>query len=558
MSMFCFQCQETLKNEGCTQHGMCGKSSDCSNLMDSLIYALRGLAVAVETAGIHVPASVARHIQHALFATLTNTNFDELAITSLTRETLRRRDELMREFPEKFEGLSDDILFWTGSTREDFLRKSASVGVQSVKERDQRAMREFLIYGLKGICAYTTHAQRLGFENERISEFVTHALAVTTNCEKLPITALLKLLNECGKMALAAMKLLNEANTRHFGNPEATLVRNSVGNRPGILVSGHDLLDLEELLIQARGTGIDVYTHGEMLPANAYPELKKFEDLYGNYGNAWFHQNYEFERFNGPILVTSNCLVPLRESYKTRLFTTGPVGWPGIRHIPTPTDGSMKDFTEIIRMAKTCVPPEPLTRLSDGTPEPEYLEIGFGISQLQECAEEIAAGLKSGEIGRIVVMSGCDGRQVGRKYYTELARQLPENALILTAGCAKYRFNKLETGNLGSLPRVLDAGQCNDAWSIACFLLELSEKMRVETVNDLPVSFEIAWYEQKAVCVLLGLLALGVRNIDLGPTLPAFCSPNIVKYLNENYGLRKIRSVQEELGEICMETTCMA
>jgi hydroxylamine reductase len=295
-----------------------------------------------------------------------------------------------------------------------------------------------------------------------------------------------------------------------------------------------------------------------MLPANAYPELKKFEDLYGNYGNAWYSQNNEFERFNGPILMTSNCIIPPRASYRTRLFTTGAAGWPGVRHIPTPTDGTMKDFTEIIRMAKTCVPPEPLTQSANGTPEPEFLEIGFGISQLKACAEEIAAGIKSGEIARIVVMGGCDGRQVERKYYTELARQFPENVLILTAGCAKYRFNKLETGSLGSLPRVLDAGQCNDTWSIACFMVELCEMMNVQTVNELPVTFEIAWYEQKSVSVLLGLLALGVRNINLGPTLPAFCSPNIIKYMNENYGLQKIRTVQEELKEICMQTTCMA
>lgn len=558
MSMFCFQCQETLRNQACALHGMCGKTSDCSNLMDSLIYALRGLAVAVETAEIPVPDSVSRHIQHALFVTLTNTNFDELTLESLTRETLRRRDELIQEFPEKFEGVSADVLLWTGSTRDDFLRKSSSVGVLSEKNPDLRSMREFLLYGLKGISAYTTHAMRLGFENERISAFIVHALAFTANREKLSVTSLLKLLNECGKMSLAAMKLLNEANTQHFGNPEATLVRNTVGNRPGILVSGHDLLDLEELLIQARGTGIDVYTHGEMLPANAYPELKKFEDLYGNYGNAWYSQNNEFERFNGPILMTSNCIIPPRASYRTRLFTTGAAGWPGVRHIPTPTDGTMKDFTEIIRMAKTCVPPEPLIESANGTPEPEFLEIGFGISQLKACAEEIAAGIKSGEIARIVVMGGCDGRQVERKYYTELARQFPENVLILTAGCAKYRFNKLETGSLGSLPRVLDAGQCNDTWSIACFMVELCEMMNVQTVNQLPVTFELAWYEQKSVSVLLGLLALGVRNINLGPTLPAFCSPNIIKYMNENYGLQKIRTVQEELKEICMETTCMA
>ena len=558
MTMFCFQCQETLRNQACAQHGMCGKTSDCSNLMDALIYALRGLAAAVETAEIHVPEAVSRHIQHALFVTLTNTNFDELTLESLIRETLRRRDELMQEFPEKFEDVSADVLLWTGSTRDDFLRKSASVGVLSEKNPDLRSMREFLLYGLKGISAYTTHALRLGFENERISAFIVHALAFTADREKLSVTSLLKLLNECGKMSLAAMKLLNEANTQHFGNPEATLVRNTVGNRPGILVSGHDLLDLEELLIQARGTGIDVYTHGEMLPANAYPELKKFEDLYGNYGNAWYSQNNEFERFNGPILMTSNCIIPPRASYRTRLFTTGAAGWPGVRHIPTPTDGTMKDFTEIIRMAKTCVPPEPLIESANGTPEPEFLEIGFGISQLKACAEEIAAGIKSGEIGRIVVMGGCDGRQVERKYYTELARQFPENVLILTAGCAKYRFNKLETGSLGSLPRVLDAGQCNDTWSIACFMVELCEMLNAETVNQLPVTFELAWYEQKSVSVLLGLLALGVRNINLGPTLPAFCSPNIIKYMNENYGLQKIRTVQEELKEICMQTTCMA
>lgn len=556
MTMFCFQCQETLRNEGCTQHGMCGKSSDCSNLMDVLIYAVRGLALACELSEVPVSSQIARHIERVLFTTVTNTNFDELRIESLIRETLRLRNDVVHDYEEKFADHSGDILFWNASTRNEFLAKSPMLSVQIVSDRDARSMREFLLYGLKGICAYTWHAQRLGFENEQISRFLVHALAATIPTREYHPSHLLSLLKDCGKMALAAMKILNEANTHHFGSPEITLVRNTVGNRPGILVSGHDLRDLEDLLIQTMDVGIDVCTHGEMLPAHACPELKKFPHLLGNYGSSWWHQNSEFEKFNGPILMTTNCLIPVRESYKARLFTTGTCGWPGIRHIPEPEDGHMKDFSEIIRLAKTCAPPEPLIQQPDGSPEPEWLTTGFAFRQLMACADEIAAGLKSGEIQKLVVMAGCDGRHSSRKYWQDLAGKLPENTLILTAGCAKYRFNKLQLGSIGSLPRVLDAGQCNDSWSIARFLMELCEMMQVESVNDLPVYFDIAWYEQKAVAVLLGLLALGVKNITLGPTLPAFCSPNLVKYLAENYGLKRIKSAEEDLQEICADTKC--
>lgn len=547
MSMFCFQCQETLRNEGCTQHGMCGKSSDCSNLMDVLLYSVRGLALAVELAEIPVPDNVGPHIERVLFTTITNANFDELRIESLIRETLRMRNEILHDYEEKFSDRTDDILFWNAATRNEFLAKSPTTSVLMVTNPDIRSMREMLMYGMKGTAAYAWHARRLGFVNDEIHQFLIHRLAQTSQSSHCTTENLLRLLRECGKTALSAMQLLNAANTHHFGEPEPTLVRTTPGTRPGILVSGHDLCDLEDLLIQTMDVGIDIYTHGEMLPANAYPELKKFPHLHGNYGGSWWRQNLEFESFNGPILMTSNCLIPLRECYKNRIFTTGTAGWPGIRHIPEPTVGHLKDFSEIIRLAKTLPPPEPLGIPADGTAEPEYLTIGFGFAQLKKSSEEIMAGLKSGEIRQILIMAGCDGRHASRRYFEELVKNVPHDTLILTAGCAKYRGNHLELGSIGNLPRFLDAGQCNDSWSILSFLNELREMMNVKDINALPVHFHIAWYEQKAVCVLLAMIALGVRNIHLGPTLPAFCSRNVLQYLTENHSLRKTGKIEEDL-----------
>lgn len=553
MSMFCFQCQETLRNEGCTQHGMCGKSSDCSNLMDVLLYAVRGLALAVEIAEIPVANEVGRHIERALFTTITNANFDELRLESLIRETLRMRNEIVHDYGEKFADRTDDILFWNGATRNEFLAKSPMTSVLTADDPDIRSMREILLYGMKGIAAYAWHAQRLGFVNDEISRFLVHGLAHSAVPDQCSAATLLPLLKECGKMALNAMQLLNTANTHHFGEPEFTLVRTTPGTRPGILVSGHDLCDLEDLLIQTMDVGIDIYTHGEMLPANCYPELKKYPHLRGNYGGAWWRQNQEFETFHGPILMTSNCLIPIQDSYKNRIFTTGTAGWPGTRHIPEPETGHLKDFSEIIGLAKTLVPPEPVRTRSDGTVIPDFLPAGFGFTQLKKAAEEIMAGLKSGEIRDLLIMAGCDGRHSTRQYFEKLVKDVPNDTLILTAGCAKYRCNHLPLGSIGDLPRLLDAGQCNDSWSILSFLKQLGEMMNVRSLNELPVHFHIAWYEQKAVAVLLGMLAMGIKNIHLGPTVPAFCSKNVLEYLTENYNIQKTKSVSEDICEFCTD-----
>ncbi len=551
MSMFCFQCQETLRNEGCTQHGMCGKSSDCANLMDVLIYSLRGLALATQIAEIPVASTLASHAELVLFTTLTNTNFDELRIERLIRQTLRLRDGIIYEHSAKFTERNDDILFFNAATRNEFLAKSPFVSVQRVTDPDIRAMRELLLYALKGISAYTYHARRLGFTNPNISTFVFHALAETAPTQGYAPSTLFFLLKECGKIALSAMKLLNDANTQRFGQPEPTEVRNYVRKRPGILISGHDLRDLEDLLRQTQEAGIDIYTHGEMLPAHAYPGLKKYPHLYANYGNSWHRQSQEFERFNGPIILTSNCLIPIRAPYKNRIFTTGPCGWPGLRHIPDPNSTTIqKDFQEIIRLARQFPAPTSLSETQDGDFEPKTLTVGYAEKELLTLIPDIISGLKSGEIGQIIVMIGCDGRHQARSYYRELADQLPKDTIILTAGCAKYRFNKLPLGKIENVPRLLDAGQCNDAWSIITFLHALADAMNVESLTELPITLEAAWYEQKAIAVLLALLSLKIKNIHLGPTLPAFCSRNVIHYLIENYNLQKMGNVEERLDEM--------
>ncbi len=556
MSMFCFQCQEALRNEGCTQHGMCGKSSDCANLMDVLIYSLRGLALATQIAEIPVTSTLASHAELVLFTTLTNTNFDELRLERLIRQTLRLRDGIIHEHSAKFTEHNDDILFFNATTRNEFLAKSPFVSVQRVTDPDIRAMRELLLYALKGISAYTHHARRLGFTNPNISTFTFHALAETAPTQGYAPSTLFFLLKECGKTALSAMKLLNDANTQRFGHPEPTEVRNYVRKRPGILISGHDLRDLEDLLRQTQDTGIDIYTHGEMLPAHAYPGLKKYPHLYANYGNSWYQQSREFELFNGPIILTSNCLIPIRAPYKNRIFTTGPCGWPGLRHIPEPSSTTgQKDFREVIRLAQQFPSPTPITETLDGIPEPKMLMVGYAEKELLALLPNIVSGIKSGEIGQIIIMNGCDGRHHTRNYYRELADQLPKDTIILTAGCAKYRFNKLPLGQIEDVPRVLDAGQCNDTWSIITFLHGLADAMNVESLAELPVTLEVAWYEQKAIAVLLALLSLKIKKIHLGPTLPAFCSRNTINYLLENYKLQKIGNVEERLSEMHTPTT---
>lgn len=501
MSMFCFQCQETAKNSGCTIQGVCGKKEEIANLQDELVRQLKILAVQyqdrkdVNTAGLVAVQS--------LFMTITNANFDA--------------DKIQQQIA-KVKALQSCCC--CGS--------SVPVGVLSTENEDIRSLRELLTYGLKGIAAYADHAAMLGKEDPDIYAFVFKALAATT--KELPVPELISLVLECGNVAVKTMALLDAANTGTFGHPEITSVKIGVGNRPGILISGHDLIDLKELLEQTAGQGIDVYTHSEMLPAHYYPELKKFPHLYGNYGNAWHKQNVEFASFNGPILMTTNCITPVQPAYQNRIFTTGMAGYPGVKHIPDRANGKPKDFSEIIALAKTCPPP---TAIESGE-----IVGGFAHNQVIALADKVVAAVKSGAVKRFVVMAGCDGRHKSREYFTEVAKNLPQDTIILTAGCAKYRYNKLNLGDIGGIPRVLDAGQCNDSYSLAVIALKLKEVFGLEDLNQLPISFDIGWYEQKAVAVLLALLALGVKGIRLGPTLPAFLSPGVAKVLVENFNIR--------------------
>ena len=501
MSMFCFQCQETAKNSGCTIQGVCGKKEDIANLQDELVRQLKILAVQLQDRkDVNEAGLVA---VQSLFMTITNANFDAVKI---------------QQQIAKVKALQSCCC--CGS--------SVPGGVLATENEDIRSLRELLTYGLKGIAAYADHAAVLGKEDPDIYAFVFKALAATT--KDLPVPELINLVLECGNVAVKTMALLDAANTGTFGHPEITSVKIGVGNRPGILISGHDLLDLKELLEQTAGQGIDVYTHSEMLPAHYYPELKKFPHLYGNYGNAWHRQNVEFASFNGPILMTTNCITPVQPAYQKRIFTTGMAGYPGVKHIPDRVNGQPKDFSEIIALAKTCPPP---TAIESGE-----IVGGFAHNQVLALADKVVAAVKSGAIKRFVVMAGCDGRHKSREYFTEVAKTLPQDTIILTAGCAKYRYNKLNLGDIGGIPRVLDAGQCNDSYSLAVIALKLKEVFGLEDLNQLPISFDIGWYEQKAVAVLLALLALGVKGIRLGPTLPAFLSPGVAKVLVENFNIR--------------------
>ncbi len=545
MDMFCFQCQEAAKGSGCTKKGVCGKEANVANMQDLLIYVCKGISFFSSRArelGIE-NLKVNKFIVDSLFMTITNGNFDKSDFIEKIKEGLKVRKEIKEEYFKaggKEPEVLPDCATWEGKQEADLEKKAISpeVGVLAIENEDKRSLRELLTYGIKGIAAYTEHAFNLGYENPQIYAFIQKGLASTTD-DSLSVDDLVNLVMECGKYGVEAMALLDKANTETYGHPEISQVNIGVRNNPGILISGHDLKDMEELLEQTKDSGVDVYTHGEMLPANYYPVFKKYQHFVGNYGNSWWKQNEEFENFNGPILMTTNCIIPPRDSYKDRVFTTGTVGYPGMKHIPDRKDNQSKDFSEIIEMAKKCSPPV----------EIEKGEIigGFAHNQVISLADKVIEAVQSGAIKRFFVMAGCDGRMKSRNYYTEFAKKLPKDTVILTAGCAKYRYNKLDLGEIGGIPRVLDAGQCNDSYSLAVIALKLKEVLGLDDINQLPISYNIAWYEQKAVIVLLALLYLGVRNIHLGPTLPAFLSPNVTNVLVEKFNIGGISDVGEDL-----------
>jgi hydroxylamine reductase len=535
--MFCFQCQETSRNQGCTVAGVCGKKEDVSNLHDLLVFVLRGIAAVSTCTKQESNPEVGRYLCRALFATITNTNFDAKVIENFITEGIQLREKIKGTIEKLCPGYeSIDHVSWIGEPA-DYAEKAKEVGLLSFKDEDVRSLRSLLLFGLKGIAAYTEHAQHLGKENPDIYAFLVKALHSLD--KDLSVDEMVGMVMEAGKVAVDAMALLDAANTGAYENPVMTKVNIGTRKNPGILVSGHDLKDLEQLLKQTQGTGVDVYTHGEMLPAHYYPGLKKYEHLVGNYGNAWWMQQTEFAAFNGPILMTTNCIVPVKEEYKDRIFTTSVVGYPGISHIEEPEEGKEKDFSKLIELAKKCPPP---TEIETGS-----IVGGFAHNQVLALADKVVEAVKSGAIKRFIVMAGCDGRHKTREYYTDVAKHLPKDTIILTAGCAKYRYNKLDLGDIGGIPRVLDAGQCNDCYSLVVIALKLKEVFGVDSMNDLPISFDISWYEQKAVAVLLALLYLGVKNIRLGPTLPAFVSPNVAKVLVENFNIQPPTSVEEDI-----------
>ena len=535
--MFCYQCQETAGCTGCTQVGVCGKKPDVAAMQDLLVYVTKGLSAvttALRAQGSEVPDTINHLVTLNLFTTITNANFDKEAITARIHATLDAKRELLAQV-QRAETLPAAAR-WDGDTS-TFEAKAAQVGVLSTENEDIRSLRELITYGLKGLSAYSKHANVLLQDDGEVDAFMQRALAATLN-DSLSADDLVALTLETGKYGVSGMALLDTANTQTYGNPEITKVNIGVGSRPGILVSGHDLRDLEMLLKQTQGTGVDVYTHSEMLPAHYYPAFKKYPNFVGNYGNAWWKQKEEFESFNGPILMTTNCIVPPKDSYKDRLYTTGAAGFPGCKHIPGEI-GEEKDFSEIIEQAKRCAAP---TEIETGE-----IVGGFAHNQVLALADQVVAAVKSGAIKKFVVMAGCDGRAKSRNYYTDFAKALPKDAVILTAGCAKYKYNKLNLGEIGGIPRVLDAGQCNDSYSLAVIAMKLQEVFGLDDINDLPIVYNIAWYEQKAVIVLLALLSLGVKNIHLGPTLPAFLSPNVAKVLVENFGIAGIGTVEDDL-----------
>ncbi|HJA16440.1 hydroxylamine reductase [Butyricimonas virosa] len=541
--MFCYQCQETAKGTGCTVRGVCGKTSDVANLQDLLLFILKGIAhYRVQLRALDaVDHSADRFILDGLFMTITNANFDKQRFVEKIKEAIKLREQLKQTFLDKGgnpEKITFEGAFWTADSLEEMESKAGHVGVLSTENEDIRSLKEMLTYGMKGMAAYTEHAYNLGHENPSIYEFIDRGLIATT----LPLSAdqLVQMVLECGKNGVDAMALLDKANTDTYGNPEITKVDIGVRKNPGILISGHDLRDLYELLEQTEGTGVDVYTHSEMLPAHYYPAFKKYKHFAGNYGNSWWRQVYEFQHFNGPMLFTTNCIVPPHPdaNYKDRVYTTGSAGFPGFKHIER-KPGQPKDFSEIIEHAKRCPAPEAI--------ETGSIIGGFAHNQVFALADKIVDAVKSGAIRKFFVMAGCDGRMKGREYYTEFAQKLPKDTVILTAGCAKYRYNKLPLGDINGIPRVLDAGQCNDSYSLAVIALKLKEIFGVKDINELPIVYNIAWYEQKAVIVLLALLYLGVKNIHLGPTLPGFLSPNVAKVLVEKFGIAGITTADDDL-----------
>lgn len=543
--MFCFQCQETAKGTGCTLRGVCGKEVTTSAMMDMLLFSVRGLCVVTNLLrknSISVPEKVDIFILDALFTTITNANFDEKTIQRKVEKGFKLRDTMIKEAAKngiKIPG-TDETMY--SGNPDDYYEKAKSIGVLREEREDIRSLKELILYGLKGMAAYLEHACNLGFKNQECYNFIQRAISDITikNLDEMQLTMLVL---ETGSYGFKAMALLDEANTNSFGKPEITHVNIGVQKRPGILVSGHDLKDLEMLLEQTQGTGIDIYTHGEMLPANAYPEFKKYTHLVGNYGNAWWKQREEFEKFNGPILMTTNCIVPPlpNANYINRMFTTNSAGYPGCKHIPADENGH-KDFSDLIRMAFVSEPPEQVEKGSITT--------GFAHDQVTKLGRFILNAIRNGKIRKFVVMGGCDGRMKEREYYTNFAKELPNDVVILTAGCAKYRYNKLNLGMIGNIPRVIDAGQCNDTYSLIMSALWLKQELKLDNVNDLPIVYNIAWYEQKAVIVLLALLSLGIKNIHLGPSLPAFLSPNVRNVLIEKFHLSGITTVNEDIKSL--------
>ncbi|RLB86715.1 MAG: hydroxylamine reductase [Deltaproteobacteria bacterium] len=552
--MFCFQCQETAKNQGCTVKGVCGKPEETADLQDLLIWVTKGISVygdKLKELGT-VDREAGRFICKALFTTITNVAWDDDVIIDRIKQGLKVRENVKEKFlaaykeknGEEFSGSLPECATWFSEDKEEIIAKAKAdeLRVTATENEDVRSLRELLVIGSKGIAAYADHAEILGYEKDEIYSFLMEGLASTT--KDLSVDEMISMVMRAGETAVNTMALLDEANTSTYGHPEITEVNIGVRNNPGILISGHDLKDMEELLEQTKGTGVDVYTHGEMLPANYYPAFKKYDHFVGNYGSSWWHQNKEFESFNGPIILTTNCLIPLKKdnTYLDRLFTTGVVNYPGAKHIADRPEGGSKDFSEVIELAKKCKPPVEI--------ETGKIVGGFARNQVLSLADKIIDAVKSGAIKRFVVMAGCDGRHKSREYFTEVAKALPKEAVILTAGCAKYRYNKLDLGDIGGIPRVLDAGQCNDCYSLAVIALKLKEAFGLEDINQLPLSFDIGWYEQKAVAVLLALLYLNVKGIRLGPTLPAFISPNVLKVLVEKFDIKPIGTVEEDVAAI--------
>ena len=550
MSMFCYQCEETAKGEACTVKGVCGKTDTVANLQDLLVYLLKGISVygvKAEEEGIK-DEEVSKFIIEGLFATVTNTNFAEDDFVELINEAFEVREELKEELLAQYDGSEEELdaevpemATWTAATEADIYRKAETVGIPTTDNEDINSLRELLTYGMKGIAAYADHAYVLGEKSDDIHSFLMEGLAATAD-DSLGVDELLGLVMKCGELGVETMALLDKANTEHYGHPEPTEVELGTRDNPGILVSGHDLRDLEELLEQTQGTGIDVYTHGEMLPAQSYPEFKEYDHFAGNYGGSWWKQNEEFDKFNGPILMTTNCLVPPKDSYKDRVYNTGVVGFDGMDYIPGRKNNEAKDFSPLIEHAKRCAAPE---ELESGT-----IMGGFAHNAVSEVADQVVEAVKNGDIQKFFVMGGCDGRHNNRDYYTEFAKELPEDTVILTAGCAKYRYNKLDLGDIGGIPRVLDAGQCNDSYSLVAIAQQLAEAFDVDDINELPIEYNIAWYEQKAVLVLLALLSLGVEDIHLGPRLPAFVSENVLDVLVDKFNIKPNTNVEDDLAEM--------